>query len=197
MIQSKNSKKLIAVIGSRSLPKSYQKQVTKVVKDLLSRGYAITSGGARGADLFALKSLVQSDACTGSKIFLPCQKIEQTPSECRYWLKRFQDQSGKIIFGPASSKSKRSEFIHALFLRSKKLVEHSSGIVAFISGKSRGSWFTISYAVSKGIPVVVIPVNGSSELKNIGSGRWVPLRCWIGAFRWIPENRRGGETNEN
>lgn len=193
---NKNSKKLIAVIGSRTLPRSYQKQVSKVVRDLLSRGYAIGSGGARGADLFALKALVLSGACAGSKIFLPCQKIEQTPRECRYWLKRFKDQGGMIIFGPASHRANRSEFVHALFLRSRKLVDHSSGIIAFIKGQSRGSWFTISYAISKGIPVIVFPVNGSSELKNIGSGRWVSLKCWIGAFRWIPENGKGGEKHD-
>ena len=48
----------IAVVGSRSLPSSWSSRVDSVVACLLARGRFVGSGGAVGADLFALRSLV-------------------------------------------------------------------------------------------------------------------------------------------
>ena len=62
-----------SVIGSRCLPKSWESRVEAVVDLLLSRGHRICSGGAVGADLAALRSLVRHgiSACKGSSVFLP------------------------------------------------------------------------------------------------------------------------------
>lgn len=93
--------------------------------------------------------------------------------------------------GPARPGAFRREFVSALFARSRRLVRGSQGVVAFVFGRSAGSWFTCQFAACLGLPVVVFPVEGPGALRSLGSGRWVPLRCWAGAFRWVPEKKGG------
>ncbi len=56
--------RLAGVIGSRSLPASFAPLVSRVVSLLLSRGYSIASGGAVGADSFALEAVIQQGAAS-------------------------------------------------------------------------------------------------------------------------------------
>ena len=194
----------IAVVGSRSLPLSWRSRVSAVVSSLLARGLFVGSGGALGADLFALRALVLSgaSACSGSVVFLP-GRLEQAPRSCRSWLASFRRLGGRVVPGPARPGARRREFVSALFARTRRLVRGSRGVVAFVCGPSRGTWFTCSFAASLGLPVVVFPacaparrsggessagrpVQGPSSLQPLGPGRWVPLRCWSGAFRWVP-----------
>ena len=177
----------IAVVGSRSLPSSWSSRVDSVVACLLARGRFVGSGGAVGADLLALRSLVSRgrSACSGSVVFLP-GGLGSAPSSCGSSLLRFVRLGGRVVVGPAAPRASRREFVSALFARSRSLVAGSAGVVAFVSGPSAGSWFTVSCAASLGLPVVVFPVEGPRSLRSLGPGRWVPLRCWAGAFRWVP-----------
>ena len=79
-----------SVIGSRCLPKEWESRVGEVVDLLLSRGHRICSGGAVGADLAALRSLVHHgvSACCGSSVFLPGD-LSLAPPSCIPWLSRF------------------------------------------------------------------------------------------------------------
>lgn len=179
---------LVAVVGSRSLPLSWRSRVSAVVSCLLARGHSVSSGGAVGADLFALRALVLAgpSACSGSVVFLPGQ-VTQVPSTVRRWLASFLRQGGRVVPGPARPGARRRQFVSALFARSRRLVVSSSAVVAFVSGPSRGTWFTCSFAASRGLPVVVFPLEGPSALQPLGNGRWVPVQaagCWSGAFRW-------------
>src|SRR5438094_8858524 len=63
----------VAVVGSRELPEASALQVTEVVRFFLARGWGIGSGGARGADQFALEAVVAAgtEACRRTVIFLP------------------------------------------------------------------------------------------------------------------------------
>ena len=63
----------VAVVGARSLPASWAGRVVAVVRCLVGRGLGIGSGGALGADLFALGALVRAGraACASSVIYLP------------------------------------------------------------------------------------------------------------------------------
>ncbi|MBW1928866.1 MAG: DNA-processing protein DprA [Deltaproteobacteria bacterium] len=182
----------VAVVGSRSLPLSWRSRVSAVVSSLLARGLSVGSGGALGADLFALRAVVLSgaSACSGSVVFLP-GPVESSPRSCRSWLASFRRLGGRVVPGPACPGARRREFVSALFARSRRLVRGSRGVVAFVSGRSAGSWFTCQFAASLGLPVVVFPVEGPGALRSLGSGGWVRLRCWSGAFRWVPEKKGG------
>jgi len=177
----------IAIVGSRSLPASWAPRVGSVIDCLLTRGLFIGSGGAIGADLFALRYLVNRGrkACTGSVIFLP-GGLGAAPSVCVPSLTRFVHHGGKVTVGPAPEQATRQEFLSALFSRSQSLVSGSSGVVAFVTGRSAGSWFTVACAARLGLPVVVFPVEGQNWLRSLGSGGWVRLSSWAGAFRWVP-----------
>jgi predicted Rossmann fold nucleotide-binding protein DprA/Smf involved in DNA uptake len=177
----------VAIVGSRSLPASWVPRVGEVIASLLGRGLFVGSGGAVGADLFALRYLVNRGrkACTGSVVHL-AGGLSSAPSPSVPLLKQFVRQGGKVVVGPAPERASRAEFVSALFSRSRALVAGSAGIVAFVSGRSAGSWFTVSCAAQLGLPVVVFPVQGQSSLRSLGAGRWVRLASWSGAFRWVP-----------
>jgi predicted Rossmann fold nucleotide-binding protein DprA/Smf involved in DNA uptake len=176
----------VSVVGSRVLPSSWASRVDSVVGCLLARGLFVGSGGARGADLFALRSLVRRGrgACSGSVVFL-AGGLDSAPSVSAPWLARFVRLGGRVVVGPAPACAPRAEFVSALFARSRSLVSGSSGLVAFVSGRSAGSWFSVSCAAELGLPVVVFPVEGPGALRLLGPGRWVRLRSWPGAFRWV------------
>jgi hypothetical protein len=65
--------RFVAVVGARVLPEAAAPQVAAVVRFFLSRGWGIGSGGARGADAFALHAVLGagSVACARSVMFLP------------------------------------------------------------------------------------------------------------------------------
>ena len=51
--------KFIGVIGSRTLPEEYREKARGMVRYLLDKGYGIASGGAVGADAYALDALLE------------------------------------------------------------------------------------------------------------------------------------------
>jgi predicted Rossmann fold nucleotide-binding protein DprA/Smf involved in DNA uptake len=187
--------KLVAVVGSRKLPATWADRVSKIVQDLLCRGNRIGSGGALGADLFALQAVVRfgRKACEGSRIYL-AGSILQAPHVCRSSLQQFEALGGSIISGTAAGKATaRSEYIGALFDRSIELVKASSGLVAFTSGPSKGTWFTCEQAAKLRKQVVLFPADGSRSIHSLGCGRWVPVKGWQGAWRWkfsVPVGQR-------
>jgi len=177
----------VAVVGSRCLPSAWSCRVDTVVASLLSRGRFVGSGGAVGADLYALQSVVRRgvSACSGSVVFLP-GRIDSASYHCAPVLSRFVGFGGSVVPGSAPAHASRQAFVSALFARSRALVAGSAGVVAFVSGLSSGTWFTVSCAVEAGLPVVVWPELGAPALRSLGAGRWVPVRSWSGAFRWEP-----------
>src|SRR5215470_8936771 len=63
----------VAVVGARVVPEAVAPHVAAVVRGFLARGWGIGSGGARGADAFALRAVVAAGpaACARSVVFLP------------------------------------------------------------------------------------------------------------------------------
>jgi len=180
--------KLVAVVGSRELSASWADKVSRIVGDLIRRGCRIGSGGALGADLFALQAVVRlgREACEGSRVFLPGSVME-APQSCRTALWQFETYGGVIVEGQvAGVASERSEYVEALFARTVDLVRASSGVLAFVAGASKGTWFTCEEAARSGKQVVAFSADGPRSMHSLGCGRWVSLRCWEGAWLWQP-----------
>jgi hypothetical protein len=178
--------KLVAVVGSRKLPASWAGRVSQVVTDLVRRDCRIGSGGAMGADLLALQAVVHlgREACEGSRMFLP-GSVMQAPSVSREWLLRFEALGGSVIQGPvAGTATTRSEYVSALFGRTVELVNASSGVVAFLSGASKGTWFTCEHAARSGKHIVLFSADGVRSIHSLGCGCWKPVGAWQGAYRW-------------
>ena len=63
----------VAVVGARVLPGAWAHQVGDLVRYFVGRGWGIGSGGARGADAYALHALLGCGraACGRSAVFVP------------------------------------------------------------------------------------------------------------------------------
>ena len=156
----------VAVVGARVLPGSVAPQVAAVVRDFLARGWGIGSGGARGADAFALRALVAVGpaACARSVVFLP----GAVPARAAM-LHAFVARGGRVVPGAGLGRL-------ALLGRSRRLAQASAGVVAFLWGPSRGSVFTVREAIRAGKPAAVVLAGGGAALPAFFGGRWVPCR---------------------
>ena len=145
----------VGVIGSRSLPASFAPLVYSVVRSYLSRGFAVASGGAIGADAFALSALLQLGAASSGVIFSAWQSLQGFPVSVHSHIRQFIASGGRVVWGLSAPGASRQHAVSALLARNRRLVLASSVIVAFMHGASRGTLYTISQAVARGIPVVV------------------------------------------
>jgi hypothetical protein len=167
--------RFVAVVGARVLPESAAPRVAEVVRWFLSRGWGICSGGARGADAFALEAVlaVGPEACARSAVFLP------GPAPRVGALGAFASQGGRVVPGSGGGRV-------ALLARSRRLARESAGVVAFLWGPSRGSVYTVREAIAAGKPAAVVLAGGGATLPRFARGSWVP--CTIGsvaAHRWV------------
>jgi hypothetical protein len=154
---------------------AFAPQVSAVVGFLLGRGWGIGSGGARGADAYALGAVVAAGqaACTRSMVFLP----GAVPAQDRA-LQAFAERGGRVVPGSGGGRL-------ALLARSRRLAREAAGVVAFLWGPSRGSVYTVREAVRSSKPAAVILAGGGAVLPVFSGGRWVPCRLGpVEAFRW-------------
>lgn len=123
----------VAVVGSRSLSSSWEPRVASVVRSLLGRGFGIGSGGAVGADLFAIRALVNAGlgACTTSVVTLPGD-VSVAPRDCRRSLARFAALGGSVVSGSLVRGASRDAAVTALKSRTAALAESAAGVVAFL-----------------------------------------------------------------
>ncbi|MBI1845513.1 MAG: hypothetical protein HY294_03210 [Candidatus Rokubacteria bacterium] len=171
--------RFVAVVGARVVPEAWAPQVAAVVRCFLARGWGVGSGGAQGADQYALEAVVAAGApaCAQSVVFLP-GPVAAAPGSA---LGTFAALGGRVVPGAGAGHA-------ALLARSGHLARASSGVVAFLWGPSRGSVFTVREAIRAGKPAAVVLAGGGAELPRFSGGRWVP--CSIGpvaAFRWVAE----------
>lgn len=158
--------RLVGVVGSRSLPVSFAPVVDRVVSLFLSRGYSVASGGAVGADSFALFALLRQGSCSRGVVYSAWSSISGFPSSVQPDIERFIAAGGRVIWGSAPAGSPRHIAVPALLGRNRRLVSASSVVVAFLHGPSRGSLYTIRHAVSRGIPVIVFLCGGGASLPD-------------------------------
>lgn len=156
--------RFVGVVGSRSLPTSFSPLVSSVVSLFLVRGFRVASGGALGADSFALSALLQQGAAPSGVIFSAWQSASGFPASIRPQVSQFLSTGGQVVWGPASPGASRQQAVSALLGRNRRLVSACSVLVAFLFGPSRGSLFTVRQAVAQGIPVVVFLCGGGASL---------------------------------
>jgi predicted Rossmann fold nucleotide-binding protein DprA/Smf involved in DNA uptake len=156
--------RLVGVVGSRSLPASFTPLVSSVVAFFLSRGFRVGSGGALGADSFALHALLQQGAGSRGVVFSAWSSSSGFPASVRPQVAQFLASGGQVVWGPASPGTPRLQAVSALLGRNQRLVSACSVLVAFLHGSSRGTLFTVRQAVASGVPVVVFLCGGGSSL---------------------------------
>lgn len=160
--------KWIAISGSwRIINKKVEKDIRKVVKDILARGDGIVTGGALNVDYIATDETLKYDLSANRiKVFLP------TTLEiyARHYHKRAKE--GVITEKQAEDLINQLELIKKLnhlsfientvnkvvdkktyFERNKKVIQAADELVAFHVNESEGVADTIEKAKKKGIPV--------------------------------------------
>lgn len=177
--------RFVAVVGARVLPQAWAAQVAEVVRFFVHGGWGVGTGGARGADHYALEAAVATGrpACARSIVFLPGTVGAARTAA----LTAFQALGGRVVPGVGDGRA-------ALLARSARLARASSGMVAFLWGPSRGSVFTVREGIRAGKPAALVLAGGGAELPRFSGGRWVA--CAIGpvsAYRWVPEAGDPGE----
>lgn len=161
--------KYIGVVGSRQLPAIYKDKVKEAVKQLLDKGYDIASGGAVGADNFALEAILELDSAPRGIIFSPWQHIAQFPIPVRENIKRFVAEGGKVIWGDTPRYADRKAVVAGLLGRNVRLVSGAVGLIAFPFGDSRGTAFTLRQAQNKNIPVSIFQTGGLVPISASGT----------------------------
>jgi len=156
--------RLVGVVGSRSLPASFSPLVSSVVSLFLARGFGVASGGASGADSFALSALLRQGASASGIVFSAWSSASGFPVSVRPQVSQFLSAGGQVVWGSGSLGGSRGAVVSALLGRNQRLVSACSVLVAFLFGSSRGSLFTVRQAVSRGVPVVVFLCGGGAVL---------------------------------
>lgn len=152
------------VVGSRSLSASFAPLVSSVVSLFLARGFRVASGGAVGADSFALSALLQQGAAASGVVFSAWCSASGFPASARPQVSQLLSSGGQVVWGPASPGVPRQQAVSALLGRNTRLVAACSVLVAFLFGPSRGSCFTVRQAVARGVPVVVFLCGDGASL---------------------------------
>ena len=156
--------RLAGFVGSRSLPASFSPFVASLVSAFRARGFLVASGGAVGADQYALSALVESGASAPGVIFSGWSSAGGFPVSVRPLFGRFLAAGGRVVWGSAFPGAPRQQVVSALLGRNQRLVSACSCIVAFLHGPSRGTLFTVRQAVRRGIPVYVFLCGGGASL---------------------------------
>jgi hypothetical protein len=172
--------RFVAVVGARVLPEAWASQVAAVVRFFVDHAWGIGTGGARGADQYALEAVVATGraACGRSVVFLPgAVGAARTAA-----LTAFQALGGRVVAGSGAGRA-------APLGRSGRLARESSGVVAFLWGPARGSVYTVREAIRAGKPAAVVLAGGGAELPGFAGGRWVACAIGhVGAHRWVPDS---------
>jgi hypothetical protein len=180
----------IGIVGARTLPDSFREQVSGVVRYLLSRDYHIHTGGALGADLFALQAVIEQEAFSRGLLLSAWASVQGFPRQVQPLVERYIQHDGQVSWGIVRPHASRSLAIAGLLSRNQRLVRASIGLVAFLYGESRGTVGTILQAIQRGIRVVVFVCGGDAVLPAVKTGRWVqlccPSTCWAGAYLYKP-----------
>ena len=155
---------LAGFVGSRSLPASFSPFISSLVSAFRVRGFLVASGGAVGADQFALSALVEQGASASGVVFSAWSSASGFPVPVRPLVGRFLASGGQVVWWSASPSAPRQQAVYALLGRNQRLVSACSCIVAFLHGPSRGTLFTVRQAVRRGIPAYVFLCGGGASL---------------------------------
>ncbi len=154
--------RLAGFVGSRSLPASFSSLVSSLISAFRARGFQVASGGAVGADQYALSALVEQGASASGVVFSAWSSACGFPDSVRPSVDRFLASGGQVVWGSASAGAPRQQVVSALLGRNQRLVSACSCLVTFLHGPSRGTLFTVRQAVRRGIPVYVFLCGGAS-----------------------------------
>ena len=156
--------RIVGIVGSRSLPAAYAPLVASLVSSFRARGFLVASGGAVGADQYALSALLEQSASASGVIYSAWSSADGFPAPVRPLVASFLASGGQVVWGAGSSGAPRQQVVSALLGRNQRLVSACTVVVALLHGSSRGTLFTVREAVRRRLPVVVFLCGGGAQL---------------------------------
>ena len=150
-----------------------------MVRYLDNKNNVILSGGALGADVYVLESLISLGAISKGRLFSAWSELKGFPKEVQKFVEYFISHQGEVSWGLVPPHSSRSVAVAGLLARNKRLVEASDGLVAFLYGDSNGTCYTVRESCQKGQTVVVFLCGEAAKLPEISFGKWVKLKCAV------------------
>ncbi len=157
--------KWIAIAGGwRKTNQKIEEGVRKVVREIISRGDGIVSGGAQGVDYIATEEALKNGYGQGKlKIIIP-SKLEVYE---KHYLKRADEgvlthERAEKLIGQLTEIKKRGCLEEgedtiienpAYFRRIEKIIDKADELIAFHINQTEGTQYTIDKAKEKGIPV--------------------------------------------
>jgi len=159
--------KKIAISGGwRKTNPQIEKDVRKIVKEIISQGNGIISGGALGVDYIATDEVLHLTNNTNQLTILIPSTLEIYKE---HYLKRANEgvvtsQQVKMLIIQLEEVKKRGCLIEGIdtilnketyFNRIIKIIENADELIAFHINKTEGTQYTIDKANEKGIPIKV------------------------------------------
>jgi hypothetical protein len=114
--------RLAGFVGSRSLPASFTPFVSSLVSAFRARGFLVASGGAVGADQYALSVLVEQGESASGVIFSAWSSASGFPASVQSTVGRFLAAGGQVVWGSVSAGAPRQQVVSALLGRNQRLV---------------------------------------------------------------------------
>lgn len=160
----------IAVVGTRRMSEYGREVTAKFSRDLVSEGWVIVSGLARGVDRVAHETCLTNG---GKTIAVLAHGLDMTyPPEHRELRKRIVERGGLIL-------SEHKEGVpltkQNLAVRNRIVVAISRCVLVTESPKSSGTKITVKFSAEQGKDVYIIPgpindptYEGSTELMREG-----------------------------
>jgi hypothetical protein len=156
--------KWIAIAGGwRKTNSQVEQDVLKVVREIISRGDGVVSGGALGVDYIATQEVLNLNGKL--KIFIPSSlEIYEEHYFNRYNEGVITKEQAEKLITQLKEVKKRGFLVEGdeiilnketYFNRIIKIIESSDELVAFHINNTEGTQYTIDKAKEKGIPVKV------------------------------------------
>lgn len=142
----------LAIVGSREANEYGKAAIDKIVPPLVSQGWTIVSGGARGADTMAHQATLEAAGVTiavlGSGIMRPY------PPENKALFKKIVDTGGALMSAfPVMMESLPQNFP----ARNRVIAGLSRGCVVIQAAQKSGARITADFCLSQGREVFAIP----------------------------------------
>ncbi|MBI2919353.1 MAG: hypothetical protein HYY01_15370, partial [Chloroflexi bacterium] len=183
----------MAVVGSRDF--SDEAAVHGIVKRLVDNGYGIASGGATGADHFALTAITNLNPKAG-KIYTVGDLDPQVvnPGEVEPLLELLR-QGGDLRIGQIHAPAGYEEYSKALLKRSDDLVRDPTvqGVVAFLEpgADNSGTWHTVGRAIAEEKRMLVYSTDPDLlQTDFVKDGHWSPLEHNPNFYQWVTTGDR-------
>jgi len=143
----------LAVVGTRNITR-YGRDVTQnMVADLVTHGFCIVSGLARGVDTVAHRTALEYDRLTVG--VLPCGLNKVYPAENKDLFERIAEKGLLVTEYPLDTGVQQFTFVE----RNRIISALSMGVLVTEAGEKSGALITVNHAVDQVRDVFAVPGN--------------------------------------